>query len=494
MNAAVTAGLEAINLFTEFLTSEQVIEPGEKLDQVLQNTTAYAAPKVLGLLIPDSQEQLDQIVIRANAHKIKLYTFSRGLNWGLGSRLPYEDECMLVELSRLNRIISVDEHFHFALIEPGVTQAQLSSYLEERRLPLMLNVTGSSPQTSVLANCLERGSGFLAHRFLDLKGIEVLLADGSRVRSGFWNQQKDSHEVVHHFDFGIGPDWRGLFSQSNLGIVTQMAVNLIPKKECQKMIWIKVEQNHLPALVEVLRDLYQRNYLHSVTHIGNDKRMKIENRNQGKKTVWTAMAMVQGSASFVHFLESEIPLYLKRLDAQFEFVDYQKAQQQDLGEIFGCHIGKPTDYFLRAMYQSEGAELKEKNFQIDFGPYGMLCCLPILPARAKEIAEAVEVLDSIDRDFGIIPAATLNPMNDQHLESVINIYFNRNDAGDTERAHKANEAMTQRFLDKGFKFYRFDVKLFSKFSDPENPHWRLVRRLKEALDPNRILSPGRYER
>jgi FAD/FMN-containing dehydrogenase len=31
------------------------------------------------------------------------------------------------------------------------------------------------------------------------------------------------------------------------------------------------------------------------------------------------------------------------------------------------------------------------------------------------------------------------------------------------------------------------------YIDPQNPHWQLVAKLKNALDHNRIFSPGRYE-
>jgi 4-cresol dehydrogenase (hydroxylating) len=123
----------------------------------------------------------------------------------------------------------------------------------------------------------------------------------------------------------------------------------------------------------------------------------------------------------------------------------------------------------------------------------MLCCLPVLPLQASAIIDTLEILDSIYRDFGIMPATTLNPMNDLCLESVINIYFRRNDPQAVANAHAANKEMTKRFYEAGFRFYRFDVKLMHEYINPENPHWKFVSRLKKALDPDRILSPGRYE-
>jgi 4-cresol dehydrogenase (hydroxylating) len=466
--------------------------PGAELDQTLRNTSHFSPPEVKGWVRPESVDQLAPILEICKRYKTPVYTISKGLNWGLGSRLPVEPGCLLLDLGDLNKIIDLDEELHYAIVEPGVTQGQLSSEIISRGLKVMLNVTGSAPQTSVLGNSLERGSGFLEHRYNDIRGLEVMLADGQKIRSGFWNE-KPSDRGLQHFSMGIGPDWKGLFSQSNLGIVTKAVIQLYPKKEVQKMLWCKVGQEQLPGLVEAIRDLYQRKYLSSVTHIGNDKRMKIEHKNTQQTTTWTAMAMVQGSAAFVRFLEEEIPGYLQPLCISMGFLTQEEAQASELGEVFGCHIGIPTDYFVRAMYKSEDADPEKENLQIDFGRYGMLCCLPILPARARDIADAVAILESIDRDFGIMPAATLNPMNDLALESVINIYFDRNDPEAVAKAHAANEEMIARFYQSGYRFYRFDVKVMGKYLDPENPHWKLVSRLKNALDPDRLLSPGRYE-
>jgi 4-cresol dehydrogenase (hydroxylating) len=337
---------------------------------------------------------------------------------------------------------------------------------------------------------LERGSGFMAHRIDDLKGMEVMLADGKLFRSGFWGEKGEKE--VFHYPMGMGPEWKGLFSQSNLGIVTKAVVNLHPRLEVQKMLWCKVPENNLPELVEGLGELYQRKYLVAVTHIGNDKRMKIEHRGSDSQSTWTSFGMIQGSDSFIRFLEEEIPALIGHRCLSLGFFTREEAEDAGIGAVFGCNTGIPTDYFLKAMYQSEDLNPDEHDLQIDFGPLGMLCCLPVLPLEASAISACLEILNSIYRDFGIQPATTLNPMNDLCLESVINIYFDRNRPEEVEKAHQANLEMSRRFYEAGFRFYRLDVRLMKEFIRSENSHWDLVNRLKVCLDPEKILSPGRY--
>lgn len=488
----IIATSPAVEAWVSLLGPEKVVLPGDELSKLLQNTTQFQAPEVLGLLRPSNLSELQEILKIANRYKSPIYTFSMGLNWGMGSKLPLTDGCTLVEVGGMNQILEINEKFHYAIVEPGVSQGQLSAELEKRGIPLMLNVTGSAPQCSVLANTLERGSGFLGHRYLDLRGMEVMLADGSLIHSGFWHLDGGNREI-QHWSFGLGADWRGLFSQSNFGIVTKAVINLFPKKEVQKMLWVKMSQRNVGPFTEAISDLYQRGYLHSVVHIGNDKRMKIEHKNSQDGTTWTAFAMIQGSESFVRFLESEIPVSLDKYCMSMGFLSKEEAESQGIGAIFGCHVGKPTDFFVKAMYQSEDEVFDREDLQLDLGKYGMLCCLPILPAGAEDVAAAIEVLESIDRDFGIIPAATLNPMNDLHLESVINIYFDRTNPDAVRKAHEANAEMHKRFYAQGFRFYRFDIETKKQYILKDNEHFQFVDRLKTALDPNRILSPGRYE-
>ena len=482
----------AVNQWLSILGENQVILPGSALDLHLQNTSHFQAPQVLAMLKPQSLSELKQVISIANQFQTPVYTFSRGLNWGLGSKLPVQSGGALLDLSAMDNILEINEQFHYAIIEPGVSQGQLAAAIDKLGYSLMVNVTGSAPQSSVLGNMMERGSGFMAHKINDLRGMEVLLANGEIIRSGFWHLPESKREI-HHFQFGLGADWRGLFSQSNMGITTKVVVNLYPKKEVQKMVWCKVDQPQLPRFVEITADLYQRGYLHSTTHIGNDKRMKIQHKNANHSTVWTAMAMIQGSENYIRFLETEMADLLRPHCQSMGFMNREEAEAQDIGPVFGCHIGQPTDYFVRAMYQSEGAHLDRAEWQIDHGKYGMLCCLPIIPAKGADIQGAVDVLDSIDRDFGIMPAATLNPLGDLYLEAVINIYFDRTDTESVEKAHAANAEMHRRFYGEGYRFYRFDVETMKQYIDPADPHWQFIHRLKEALDPNGVLSPGRYE-
>ena len=172
-----------------------------------------------------------------------------GKNWGLGSRLPVVDGCILVDLSQLDRIVEVSDAFGYAILEPGVTQAQLAAHLEKHHPSLTMNFTGSFAFTSIVGNVLERGDGASA-RVHDLLGVRGVLGDGTRFEVGGLWKNVGSGEPSHHSRYIAGPDLVGMFAQSSFGIVTQMAFRLIHKPERRYLFWGVARDEELERVVD----------------------------------------------------------------------------------------------------------------------------------------------------------------------------------------------------------------------------------------------------
>ena len=113
--------------------------------------TFATSSRVLAILRPGNRDHVQEIVRTANRHRVPLYPFSTGKNWGYGSRVPARDG-VLVDLGRMNRIVAFDEQLAYVTIEPGVTQRQLYAYLQERGSRLWMDATGASPDCSVIGN------------------------------------------------------------------------------------------------------------------------------------------------------------------------------------------------------------------------------------------------------------------------------------------------------------------------------------------------------
>ncbi len=99
----------------------------------------------------------------AQRQGIAIYPISTGRNWGYGTSLPAQDDCVILDLSRLQKIHHFDAELGVVTLEPGVTQGMLAAYLYAGNHPFMVPVTGAGPQCSLVGNALERGYGITPH-------------------------------------------------------------------------------------------------------------------------------------------------------------------------------------------------------------------------------------------------------------------------------------------------------------------------------------------
>ena len=130
-------------------------------DEIARASTATfaTAQRVPAILRPGSRGDLQACLAVARRFSIAVYPVSSGKNWGYGSRVPVADNCIVIDLSRMNRILDFSEEMGWVTIEPGVTQQQLFEFLSGRKSRLWLDATGSAPDSSIVGNTMERGFG-----------------------------------------------------------------------------------------------------------------------------------------------------------------------------------------------------------------------------------------------------------------------------------------------------------------------------------------------
>ncbi len=119
----------ALSELAAYLGAGAVTTSPLKIGPLVKNTSEFALRDIPAVFQPSSVADVVKIVEVAGRHSLPLYPYSTGKNWGLGSKLPVTDGCALVDLGLLKTIREVNIEQHYAIIEPGVTQLQLSEYL-----------------------------------------------------------------------------------------------------------------------------------------------------------------------------------------------------------------------------------------------------------------------------------------------------------------------------------------------------------------------------
>jgi len=167
-------------------------------------------------LRPSSTAEVSAILAHCNERRIPVVP--QGGNTGLvGGSVPVDDEVVL-SLSRMNRVLSLDEHAGNLICEAGCVLETLQEYVAQRgyTMPIDLGAKGSC---QIGGNIATNAGGLRFLRYGSLHGtvlgLEVVLADGT-VLDNLTALRKDN----------TGYDLKQLFigSEGTLGVVTACAM------------------------------------------------------------------------------------------------------------------------------------------------------------------------------------------------------------------------------------------------------------------------------
>lgn len=503
------------------------------------NVTGFdqTASKVLR---PQSREEVQEIVRRANLSGEPLYPVSTGLNWGYGSAMPAAPGCTVLDLSGMNRILNADQISNsnpVAVIEPGVTQQQLYEFLRERCPDLMFNVTGSAAGTSILGNALDRGVGYLGPRREDIFGLELVTGSGDVLQTGF-RRLGESSPLAYSHPYGLGPILDGLFFQGNFGVVTSACFKLVHRAPRQVALSLALKrQEELGAFIDVLARLKHEGVMGTVTHIGNKARTHASlmygisgylsahcgvspaelarESNRALASVapfeWTSLGGVSGTARQVRAAVAEVRArvsHLARLtvvdDAKlafgyrvmhalrfFPFARANAAAITAIRPLHGLASGVPSDVAIdNLLWRFSRTDLPATS--LDESNCGLLFVSPALPMDGSFVADVVKSMTAIAARHQHELYVTVNIETSTSMVAVMNLLFDRASSEEVERAHRCAEALLAEIRMRGLEVYRARSDMMARVVDGDSGYWQTVRRMKAALDPANIIAPGRY--
>jgi 4-cresol dehydrogenase (hydroxylating) len=485
---------QAIDDWKEILQDNIIVNPPR-----LKDVGSFKDREVPAFLYPHSIEEIKTILKIANTYKVPLHPISRGKNWGLGSKKPVKDNVSIMFLDKIDQIIEVNEKFQYAIIEPGVTQGQLSEYLLANHPSLIINIGGGGKSTSIIGNFLERGSGVYGVRNIqDILAMEVVLPNGELIHTGFWNTSLNhsSAPFIHTCSEGLGPDVRGLFVQSNLGIITKMVVKL---RRYSHPLTVNIMTDDLVELIETLRVFKANGYLEPGVNIFDFSREQVYYQIDNLPTFrWMAVANVFGTELVREAVKISIENYLKtKIGFQLEFFDSQipNSLQHNIGNWVKHSKGVVTDDNIRGMYSAAQVLFKE-NFDLDedFDSIGFIVLSAASPCDGMQVQKAVKAADEIATLYGIMYGDFgLSDLKEFSLKMHWAFVFDKNDPAQVSQIHKCKNHLVDRLFSIGIFPQRLDIDSMERMeSQNHHSYSDLLYKLKSALDANHIISPGRY--
>jgi 4-cresol dehydrogenase (hydroxylating) len=111
------------------------------------------------------------------------------------------------------------------------------------------------------------------------------------------------------------------------------------------------------------------------------------------------------------------------------------------------------------------------------------------PERVRMVAD---IIHRVCAHHGMEPLMTFTSLSERVFDCTVPLLFNRDDTDEAARAEVCYRELFAEGRKEGFLPYRRGVQTMGLVIDPALPFWRFVATLKESIDPEGIMAPGRY--
>ncbi len=429
------------------------------------------------LVLPKTVEEVQAIIRLANEEKIAVTPYLAGGNIG-GVAIPLEGGIIL-DLKRMDRIVEVNDTDMYAVVEAGVTFGHIKAYLNKHHPNLIYTYAFSPPSTGVVTNAILQGLNNLSFRYGAashwVTGLEVALPTGELVKIGScavsntWQAISPLPELV-----GLFMGWQG-----TTGVITKMAVSLWPKPKHTASMNFQLMD--LEGAYELIRAI-------SRTRVSDDLigtsfalgKVSMKAMQHEKASIYPAAPRQEGDPEFT--ISTEISgNSQEELDAKVKVIE--AVVREELRDI---KINVPrTMPSGRAGFPMQALPVLSGGGGLTWvGTYGPM----------SKWLETVKRGCALQDKYNITRSAYTRIMNEGHFVGLRwMLPYNKEDPETVKRVEALCAEQLELVLEMGFVPYKTPVWAVRKLEERADPNWaKLHRRIKEMLDPNNILNPGRW--
>ncbi len=456
---------------------------------------------------PGSAEEVRKIVELAVKKNIPVVPRSSAVSLH-GAGIPSEGG-IIVDLKNMNRIVEINDRNWYAIIEPGVTFAQLQEELKSHGFRIA-GPLPDPPSASVISSYMERNPVITAADFTfgsELIVSYTIVAPGGEIFTV-------GHPPLDNAPAGA-PDGPGLNfyrifqgAQGTLGIVTQMIIRVLPIPKAQKILFFPCSK--IEETIDIIRKIQKKELgleCFALNNFNLAAMLVDETDEQAEPLKNGSYIGLQGAEQWAadqlqqfDDLRKKLPQWTVVLCLSAvgpipdEKIAYQELDLKDdladtgvetvtaidgipgLGDIFAEEILLPYRMQKRFGYRGSCHQI-------------MLCCAP---DRASDINAAAnktaEQCNYPVEDVGIY----LLPMErGRAFYCSYDLHCSLSDSKDIESVRTCFDKMGEALFEQGAFYDRPYGKWADLVYQDAGKYTDYLKRIKKELDPNNIMNPGK---
>ena len=463
------------NLLTElkeivgpkYVSDDMYVRWSYSMDSNIFDVLNPTPPRIV--VRPGSVEEISKILKLANTTKTPVYVRGGGTDGG-GSRGEKIVDSILIDVTRMNNIIQIDESSQTATVEAGATWGKLNKEVEEKGWRLGFKGPYSGYGSTVGGSVAVQSNGYGSPRYgvvaEDLTNLKVILANGETLETG----SAVNPVAKKFYRYCIGPDLAGLFVGSGgcFGVIAEVTLRLYPKavgeafgaygfrdyESCQKCYyrWLKTgEASHLAWFAEDglevnSPELRKEGYVSMLTFVVEDQTARLV---EARSELLRKIALDENGES----LDAE--KYAKGdWDYKFELLPRWAAK---IGQWqWNCHMIPAGDTLM---------DLKS-----------ILGFLSQHEAEFKKHKITHSTVSIAHKNAGHVSTS---------------LYYDQNNPEAVELVRKLCDKYAELTITKNGGCNYWLGKIWYPYTILRNPVYRnLLISVKKALDPNNIMNPG----
>ncbi|MEZ5827316.1 MAG: FAD-linked oxidase C-terminal domain-containing protein [Hyphomicrobiales bacterium] len=413
----------------------------------------------LAVVLPTSTEEVSAILRFCYDNQVKVVPRGAGTSLS-GGALPLEDSIVLC-LSRMNKVISIDTANRVARVEAGITNSAISEavakkgffYAPDPSSQIACTVGGNIATNSGGAHCLKYGV-----TVNNVLGVRIVMMDGEVIDLGGSYLESPGYDFLPLI---IG-------SEGQLGVVTEATVRLIASPEGSRPMLLGFDSTDAAAscvaaiiaggVVPVAIEFMDRPAIHVCEHFV--------------------------SAGYPLDVEA---LLIVEVEGSEDEIEYLLEKIEDIAKDFLPNV-------IRRSQSPEETALIWKGRKAAFGAIGQLsdyvCMDGVIPL--SKLPKALDEVGWICRKYRF-DVANIFHAGDGNLHPLI--LYNANDAIQLERVEMCGAEILKLCVElggcltgeHGVGIEKREL-MYLQYTDEDIDQQV---RIKEALDPSWLLNPGK---